>query len=264
MDSQSTKFIILVLNDGDFKYPLELVTFSELLRKIYGIPKPFINEYSQKHIETKTHNGGGGQKEHEDIDEALRYCNPNDERTFSNVNEDACGSGSEDEDEEDENKIPIANATTEILNLIITFLNMNKRHYVDYYNPNEKIEGNEWEPVAIHKQEEYYKAIGDENRQFFIALDKSGVRDQLLNVANYMGINMLVLATCSWIASQLTGQTTETIQKYLGFESNITEAEMETLTKEELVERNKNYFTPDELAKIQKEFDWIESLNENS
>lgn len=256
---EPTKFITLEVSDGEFKYPLELVTFSKLLRNIYDIPKPFIRE-----LQTKTHNeesegsggGGGGQKGYEDVDEALRYCDPDSERIVSS----ACGSGSEDEDE-DEDKIPIANATTEILNLIVMFLNMNKRNYVHYYNPNEKIEGDTWKPMTICKREKYYEAIGNENQQFFTELDKSGIRDQLLNVANYMGINMLVLATCSWIASNLIGQTTEAIQKYLGFESNITEEEMKTLTKEDIAEKNKNHFTPEELAKIQKEFEWIESLN---
>ena len=269
MEAQPTKFITLLLNDGEFEYPLELVTFSELLRNIYNIPKPFINEDSQKHIETKTQNeeknSGGGQKQRDDTDEALKYCSPNIDRIFKRVNEDVSGSDSEDAEYHGENKIPIpipiANATTEMLNLIIMFLNMNKKIYIDYYNPNEKNEGDNWVPKAIHKQEDYYDAIGNENRQFFIKLDESGVRDQLLNIANYMGINTLVLATCSWIASQLIGQTTEVMQKYLGFEPNITEAEMKTLTRKEIADKNKNYFTTEELAKIETEFEWIESLN---
>jgi hypothetical protein len=254
--NQPTKFITLVLSDGEFKYPLELVTFSKLLRKIYDIPKPFINETKTNNDESQENSGGGGQKVYEEFDESLRYCIPGSERALENT--DVCGSDSEDECKY-QHKIPIANATTEILDLIVIFLNINKKQYIDYYNPNEKIEGEDWEPVTIHKQEDYYNAIGDENQQFFKTLDKSGIREQLLNIANYMGINMLVLATCSWIASQLTGQNIGAIQKYLGFEPHITEEDMKTLTKEELAERNKNYFTQEELANIQKEFDWIES-----
>jgi hypothetical protein len=269
MEAQYTQFVTLRLKNEEFKFPLEFVTFSSLLRNIYKIPKPCIDERLihlrnvRSKLEGNKDAGEGGGGESKCVDEALKHCGIDSVRTVNN----GFDTGSEDEDEDGDEKhltkCIVPNATCEDLNLIIKFLEMNKEKNIDYFNPNELKEGREWEPTPIHDKKKYYKAIGEENKEYFEKLDESGNRTHMLNLANYMGINMLVLGICSWIASQLTDKTTEAMQDYLGFEHNITEEEMRTLSKEELAERNKNYFTPEELEKINKKFDWVEAIKNN-
>ena len=240
-------------NEVEFEFPLALVTFSRLLREIYGIPKPNINEDNcETCIKMREETSGGGSKELRD--ESLNYCKDDD---------DTSGSGSEDESDSKSDsksvKFPVPNVSTEMLEFMVKFLDLNKEQYIEQFNPNEKKEG--WEPYPIHSVADYEKSIGEYNVIFFKELNNVKTILELANAANFMGVNSLTLACSSWIAAQLTIKTIEEMQDYLGFERNINEEDgMETLSKEELAKR-KEYFTLEQIAKVEEEFSWIESLH---
>lgn len=196
---------------GEYIFPCDFIQFSSLLRETFVI--------------SQTYDSGGGSK----------------------------GSDSDLEDETEKssiydfNTIKIHHVTTDELDLIVKFLNINKDTNISYYKS----------PQIINNTNDYYNSIGKDNVTFFTNITNCKKILSLSNAANFMGIDMLVLGCCSWIAYQFTSNPINYMNEYLY--SDINSEQLEQITNEEIdYDLNNPYFTTDDLKKLNTEFKLIQ------